>query len=305
MTDTGTIEIKWNSQSWRDAKDKIVMVMGYLVLGTMFLVLGLILEYVTSGALSHISWQVLTTSDTFYQGGGIYQAIVGTWMLVGVGLLLSVPPGIIGSLYIVGIAPSTRLTSVLRVFTDVLTSVPSIVIGLFGYFALVTYLGWNFSLMAGGFALSVMMLPYILRVSELSMKSIPREQVQSAYALGADDIQVAGRIYIPQALAGIMSGILLAISIAAGETAQLLYTAEWSTGLPTGLFNSPVGYLSYVVYQGENYGTYAARNLAMVAAFILIVMVLVLVFLSKIMDRLIPAISRFLNEPEKEKVAKK
>lgn len=290
MIKSEEVEIRWKSPGIRSIKNSGAKIAGIAIFALMLVILGSILEYVSAGGISHISWQVITGKNPF-QGGGIGSAILGTWMLVGVGLMFSVPPGILGSLYLVKSTTTGRVPSVMKLFTDILTSVPSIVVGLFGYLVLVVEFGWGFSLLAGGFALSVMMLPYVLRVSELSMKSVPKEQVQNAYALGADDIQVAGRIYMPQALSGILSGIILSISIAAGETAQLLYTAEWSGVLPGGFLNSSVGYLTYVVYTGLNFTTQAAHNLAFVAAFVLIVMLLGLTLLAKVMDRLIPVVS--------------
>lgn len=286
--------IRWRSPGVKRTKDRIARVVGYAIFAAMVIVLGSILEYVTSGAISHISWRMITTQNTF-EGGGISNAIIGTWMLVAVGLVMTVPPGLLGPLYLIRRKSSRRAVSVLRLFTDVLTSVPSIVVGMFGYLALVLYFGWGYSILAGGFALAVMMLPYVIRVSELSMKSIPHEQVQNAYALGADDVQVATRIYLPQAMSGILSGVLLAISIAAGETAQLLYTVSWNNTLPSGFFNSEVGYLSGVIYYGFYYSTQSAIDKGFVAAFVLIIMLLGLIFLSKNSERLVRGISKFVK----------
>ncbi len=302
MTEGETVTVKWRKASIRSAKDTAVRIVGYIILFILFAVLAAIFYEIADGALSNITWQILTTSNTFEgtTGGGIYEAIAGTWMLVGTGLLFSVPPGILGSLYVVRAKSSKTLSSLVRLFTDILTSVPSIVIGLFGYLFMVYYLGWGFSLIAGGIALAIMMLPYIFRVAELSMKAIPVEQIHNAYALGADDFQVATRIYIPQALSGVLSGIMLAISIAAGETAQLLYTAGWNAGgLPSGFTNNNlgVGYLTYIVYNGLLQGSAIpnATNLAYIAAFVLIVTILVLVLLSKSMNRIVKKLSQIMR----------
>lgn len=292
--------IEWRSPSTKKFKDRAARVTGYLIFGTMMAVLISIIEYVTAGALPHLTWNILTTQNTF-PSGGIANAIIGTWMLVAVGLIITIPPGVLGPLYLINRSSNKRITGILRLMTDVLTSVPSIVVGMFGYLALVLYFGWGYSVLAGGFALAVMMLPYVIRVSELSMRSIPNEQVQNAYALGASDIQVASRIYLPQAMAGILSGVFLAISIAAGETAQLLYTVSWNNTLPLGFFHSEVGYLSGVVYYGFYYSQQPAIDRGFVAAFVLIVMLLGLIFLSKNSEKVVRIFSRFrrfLSEPE-------
>ncbi len=304
MISSGNREIIWRSPHVKGIKDKLARAVGYVIFGVMLIILGSILEYVTSGAMGTISWRILTTQNTF-EGGGIFNAIVGTWMLVGVGLLITVPPGLLGPLYLVRRKSNRVAVSILRLFTDVLTSVPSIVIGMFGYLALVLYFGWGYSILAGGFALAVMMLPYVIRVSELSMRSIPQEQVQNAYALGADDVQVASKIYLPQAMSGILSGVLLAVSIAAGETAQLLYTVSWNNTLPSGFFNSEVGYLSGVIYYGFYYSTQSAINKGFVAAFVLIVMLLFLIFLSKNSERIVRAFSKLMKFLKEEDSTKK
>lgn len=296
-------QIIWRSPSLKRTTDRIARGVGYAIFALMVVILGSILEYVTSGALTHITWRMITTQNTF-QGGGIANAIIGTWMLVAVGLVMTIPPGLLGPLYLIRRNSNRKVVSVLRLFTDILTSVPSIVVGMFGYLALVLYFGWGYSIVAGGFALAVMMLPYVIRVSELSMKSIPQEQVQNAYALGADDVQVATKIYLPQAMSGILSGVLLAISIAAGETAQLLYTVSWNNTLPSGLFNSEVGYLSGVIYYGFYYSSQSAIDKGFVAAFVLILMLLALIFLSKNSERVVRGFSkfmRFLKEEDKSK----
>lgn len=272
--------LTWKRTSTRRTKDWIARILGYGALLLLFGVLISIFGYIINGGASHISLRMFTEAGNGTTGG-LLNAIVGTWFLVGMGLVFSLPPGILGALYFVQKKSMTKVSSLLRLFTDILTSVPSIVIGLFGYLVLVIRFNMGFSLMAGGFALGVMMLPYILRVSELSMKDVPKEQVANAYALGADDIQVATRIYVPQAIAGILSGILLAISIAAGETAQLLYTASWNNGFTSGFLHSRVAYLTYVVWYGIDQPEQSAHNLAFVAALVLILTITALIVISK------------------------
>ena len=273
-------EIIWKNPNVRRGKDRAARFIGYAALFVMLGILGSIFGYIMQGGASHIALSMFTTVGNGTTGG-LLNAIVGTWLLVGMGLVFSLPPGILGALYFAQRKQMTRTASTLRLFTDVLTSVPSIVIGLFGYLVLVIRFNMGFSLLAGGIALGIMMLPYILRVSELSMKDVPKEQVANAYALGADDLQVATRIYIPQAIAGILSGVLLAISIAAGETAQLLYTASWNNSFTSGFIHSRVAYLTYVVWYGIDQPQASAHNLAFVAALILILTVTALIVISK------------------------
>ena len=286
MTDAGEQDsgIRWKSSTLRNAKNSLAGIAGYLALLAMLAIMVSIFGYIIQGGATHITLKIITTNGNTTTGG-ILNAIIGTWLLVGTGLLFSVPPGVLGALYNVQSTSHGGIASVTRLFTDILTSVPSIVIGLFGYLILVIRLGMGFSLLAGGMALGIMMLPYVMRISEISMRNVPEEQVNNAYALGADTINVAYRIYLPQAGAGIISGILLAIGIAAGETAQLLYTAGWNNALPSGLLKSPVAYLTYVVWYGINQPSAYAHQLAFVSAFILIIMVTALIFISKFIGR--------------------
>lgn len=280
----------WKNTGTRKAKDFAARIVGYVVLAAMLFILFSIFFYILSNGATTINWKILTTSgNTSF--GGIANAIWGTWLLVGMGLVFSVPPGFLGALYLVQSTSSGKITGILRLFTDVLTSVPSIVIGLFGYLVLVIKFNFGYSLVAGGMALGVMMLPYIIRITELSFNSVPKEQVQNAYALGADHLSVAARIYFPQASAGIFAGVLLAVSIAAGETAQLLYTAGFNNGFPTGLFKSQVAYLTYVVWNGINQPSTYSHNLAFISAMVLILTITALIFVSKYES----AIIRFLR----------
>lgn len=278
------IELEWKNVSTRKIKDKIANGLSYIILALMITVLVSIFIYILNSGASHITVPMLTTFGNT-SSGGILNAIAGTWMLVGMGLIISIPPSILGALYIVNSKSNGTISLAARLFTDVLTSVPSIVIGLFGYLVLVIRFNMGYSLIAGGLALSVMMLPYLLRIIEISFRNIPKEQVENAYALGADDIRVASRIYLPQAKVGILSGILLAVSISAGETAQLIYTAGFNNGMPTGFLHSQVAYLTYVVWTGINEPTTYSHNLAFVSAMLLILSVTALIVISKYIVR--------------------
>lgn len=277
-------EIKWKRRSSRKARDIAARILGYLALGFMLVILVSIFAYIIKGGAAAVSWNILTTYGNT-SDGGVLNGIIGTWELVGMGLLFSLIPGVFGAIYLTQSVSRKHVADAMRLFTDVLTSVPSIVIGLFGYLVLVIKFNLGYSLVAGGLALGIMMLPYIMRITEMSFRNIQREQVMNAYALGADNVNVTTRILLPQASAGILSGILLAISIAAGETAQLLYTASFnSAGLPSGLTHSPVGYLTYFVWNGINQPSAYAHNLAFISAMILIISVTVLILISKYED---------------------
>ncbi|MGH7685849.1 MAG: phosphate ABC transporter permease PstA [Candidatus Dormibacteria bacterium] len=221
--------------------------------------------------------------------GGLQNAILGT-LFLGIGVLLTAGTiGILGGLYIAEFAPA-RLASILRFFSEVLSGVPSIVVGYVGYISLVVTLKWHYSLIGGVLALGALILPYIVKTTEVSFSSVPRTLREGAVALGLSRIQTIRKVLLPPALPGIISGLVIALAISTGETAPLLFTAGFSDTNPAGLINSPVGYLTGVTYNdlqlpGANY-----QALANAAAGVTIILILLLIFAG----RLITARSRRL-----------
>lgn len=210
--------------------------------------------------------------------GGLQNAILGT-LYLGIGVFISAGTlGVLGGLYIAEFAPA-RLSSVLRFFSEVLSGVPSIVVGYVGYISLVVTLHWKYSLLGGILALGSLILPYIVKTTELAFSSVPRTLREGAVALGLSKTMTIRRVLLPPALPGIISGLVIAIAISTGETAPLLFTAGYSTADPTSaLIGSPVGYLTGVTYNdlqlpGGNY-----QALANAAAGLTIILILILIF---------------------------
>lgn len=281
--DAGLRNISDNRYSRRVAADLVVRIVGYTVLLFMTSLLIAIVGYVVFLGVTHITLNMLFTVGNTTTGG-LLNAIVGTWELVGFGLIFALPVGVFGGLYLSEYS-SRNTGGVLRLFVDILTSIPSIVLGLFGYLVLVIQLNLGFSVVAGGFVLGAMMIPYILRISEISYSNIPKQTREAAFALGADSMQVSFRLLIPQARVGILTATLLAVSIAAGETAQLLYTAEWNNGFTTSLTHSPVAYLTYVIYYSLNQPFAYTHALAYSAAFLLVSSIFLILLISKYFSR--------------------
>jgi phosphate transport system permease protein len=205
--------------------------------------------------------------------GGLANAIVGTLLLVGCGLALVIVVGIGTALWVVEFAPPWAKRGV-RFMIDVLSGVPSIVVGYFLYVALVEGLGWGFSLLAGALALAIFMLPYVVRAADLALSNVPRDLTEGAVALGARPATVIFSIAFPWALPGILTGLLVATGIGLGETAPLIYTAGWSNYMPTlQLTHAPVGYLTYVVWTYISQPFPEAHALAYAAAALLMILV--------------------------------
>ncbi len=242
-----------------------------LLTGMMLSILGVVLVRGV-GALS----PSLFTTVTQGRGGGLLNAIEGTAVISAGAMLLAVPIGIAAGLY-VSEYRSTNWASVIRFLSDVLVGVPSIVLGYFGYVTMVEGLGWNFSVAAASIVLAMLCIPYICRTTELALRGVSNDLREAAYAVGANDGQVILRICVPAALPGILTGALLALAISVGETAPLIYTAGWSSYLWDGrLTNSPIGYLTYVIWTFINEPFASANALAYAAALVVTAFVLLI-----------------------------
>ncbi len=207
---------------------------------------------------------------------GLSNAITGSLLIVAVSLVLAAPLGILGGIYLSEFAPP-RIAASLRYLANVLSGVPSIVLGYFGYVVMVVWFGWGFSLLAAAITLTIIMLPYILRATELAMEKVPATLREGSLALGADRSATVLRVVLKAATPGVLTGLILAISLAMGETAPLIYTAGWSDYLPTlQAVHSPVGYLTYVIWTFINEPFAAAHALAYAAALFLIAFILIL-----------------------------
>jgi phosphate transport system permease protein len=244
-----------------------------LAVGVLLAILVFIFGFVVVRGLPAVLRLTTYTTITSGTGGGLANAIVGTLVLVLMGGAFAVVLGVSAGIYTANYA-SPRLAAALRIAVDVLAGVPSIVVGYFGYIVLVVDLSWHFSLLAGAFALAIIMLPYIVRASDLAFSGVPRELTEGAYALGSTKNQVLATIAFPIALPGALTGVLLGGGIALGETAPLIYTAGWSNYLPDfQLTHSAVGYLTYVVWTFIGEPFESAHELAYGAAVLLILAV--------------------------------
>lgn len=231
-----------------------------------------------------LTFKVLTHITEGY-GGGLLNAIEGTLVLAFGGILLALPPGLAAGIYLAEFDDG-RLAPAIRFLADVSVGVPSIVIGYFGYVTMVVALGWKFSVAAGSIALAIISLPYICRTSEMAIRQVPRGLREAAYALGATESRVATSVYLPVALPGVLTGVLLALAISVGETAPLLYTAGWSNYLWNGhLTNEPIGYLTYAIWAFITEPFEGAHALAYAAALFVTFFVLVISILSRLLFR--------------------
>jgi phosphate transport system permease protein len=206
----------------------------------------LILFYVVSQGIISLNWAFFThmPAPVGESGGGMVNAIVGSLIITGLGALFAVPVGLFAGIYAAEYA-GTSLGSTARFAADTLNGVPSIVIGLFAYTVVV--LQFQFSSLAGGFALGVMMVPLVMRTTEELLLLVPHSLREGALALGATRARAVFTVVVPAALPGILTGILLALARVAGETAPLLFTAYNNAYFTTDI-RQPMATLTVQVY---------------------------------------------------------
>jgi phosphate transport system permease protein len=207
-------------------------------------------------------------------GGGIGNALVGTLLMVGIASLISVPVGILGAVYTAEFGPHTTLAALVRFAVKVLSGLPSVLAGLFAYATIVLLTG-KYSAIAGGFALSILMLPTVLLTAEQAIKMVPNRMRDAAIGMGANPTQVTLQIVLPTALPGILTGVMLAVARAAGETAPLLFTALFSDYWLTRNPMEPTPSLAVLVYDFSSSPFKNQIEIAWAASLVMVVLVLI------------------------------
>lgn len=221
-------------------------------------------------------------------GGGIYHALIGTLEQVAIAALIGVPLGILTAIYLVEYAPSARsrhLSRSISFFVDVMTGVPSVVVGLFIYTAFVLTLGLPRSGFAASLALTILMLPVIVRSTEEMLRIVPRDLREASYALGIPQWRTILKIVLPTAMGGIITGAMLAIARVAGETAPLLLTTFLSQSINPNPFVGPQAALPTFIWDQFTSSTDASVDRAWGGALVLITLVMILYGAAKLVAR--------------------
>jgi phosphate transport system permease protein len=232
-----------------------------------------ILYLVAKNGLPLLDWSIFTQLPPAagMTGGGFGNAVVGTLIMVGLGLGLSAPPAILAAIYICEYEPNGRLAAITRFTAKLLTGIPSIICGVFAFAAVVLATG-KFSAFAGGVALAVLMLPTILLTSEQALLGVQRAYREASYGLGATRFQTIGRIVLPEAMPAIMTGVMLAVARAAGETAPLVFTALFSQFWMSSLME-PTASLSVLIYNFSTMPFEYQVKMAWTASLVLVLLV--------------------------------
>lgn len=218
----------------------------------------------------------------FEMGGGFGNAVLGTVVMVALAAILSVPLGVLGGVLLGAIAPHSRLSDATRFVAKVLTGFPSILAGVFVYAWLVVAMG-TYSAIAGGVALAVLMLPTIMLTSEQAVRMVPQRMKDAAYGMGCTETQVALKVTLPTAMPGILTGVMLAVAGAAGNSAPLLFTALFSNYWMSSL-REPTASLAILIYNFSGMPFPAQIELAWAASLVLVLIVLAFNILSRLIS---------------------
>ena len=265
----------------RKVRNRLVWVLCGVALLLVVVPVVSILVGVVGRAFAHFHFSLLTTYP-LGNNGGLLNSVEGTLVIVAGVLVIAGGIGVAGGVYLAEYTRTGR-GGFLRGASEVLAGVPSIVVGLVGYLALVVALHWGYSVVAGVVAVSVIVLPYVVKTTEVSLRSVPTAYREGAEALGMRSGYTLRKLVLRPALPGIATGLIIALAIAGGETAPLLYTAGYSTRPPTlGLHSSPIGYLTYNVWTDYNQPSTIAHERADAAALLLIVLVLLFIVIARL-----------------------
>ncbi len=282
----------------RRALSALMMGLTYLLFLVAIIPLGSLLYTIVSQGLPRFSWNVFFHIPAPIGEAGLIDgfgnAIQGSLMVLAVACIISIPVGLLAAIYMAEFGRNSKTAHVIRFVTQVLSAVPSVVVGVFAYGVIVftpaIEIGGvllkpkGFSAVAAGVALAVLMVPIIALTAEESLKLVANAQRLGSMALGGSRFQTTFKVVIPQSMAGITTGVLLALSRAAGETAPLLFTAFFTQNWPTG-FDHPTPTLPVLIYNFSQSAYTSQNEMAWTAAMVLVALVLLASLVSRLAVR--------------------
>ena len=203
-----------------------------------FTILLFLIAYILIKGIPHLTTDLFALKYTS-DNGSLMPALLNTLFMTALSLIIAVPLGIFSAIFLVEYSgKGNKFVEVIRLTTETLSGIPSIVYGLFGMLFFVNTLDWGFSILAGAFTLSIMILPLIMRTTEEALKSVPDSYREGSFGLGAGKLRTVFRIVLPSAVPGILAGVILAIGRIVGETAALIYTAGSVAQIPKSVMGS-------------------------------------------------------------------
>ncbi|MGN0384032.1 MAG: phosphate ABC transporter permease PstA [Eubacterium sp.] len=254
----------------RNISSKLLRWLVYLSAIITMLILVTLIGYILIKGIPNITPELFASKYTT-KNVSMMPAIINTLLMTFVTLILAVPLGVFSAIYLVEYAKrGNKFVKVVRIATETLQGIPSIVYGLFGFLIFVIACGWGYSMLAGAFTLAIMVLPVIMRTTEEALMSVPDSFREGSFGLGAGKLRTVFKIVLPSAMPGILSGIILAIGRIVGETAALIFTAGTVAKVPGSILSS-ARTLSVHMYCLLSEGLYTKQAYA--TAVILLVMV--------------------------------
>lgn len=271
--------------------DRIATVYFWLTGIVIILILGWFLFRILGDGIPHLSWDFITgRPEEILEGGGVGPQLFNSFYILFLSLLFSLPIGMGAGIYLAEFARKNRFTDLIRLSVESLSSVPSIVFGLFGALLFVTWLGLKFSILAGALTLSLLNLPVLVRVTEEALRAVPESYREASLALGSTKWQTIRKVLIPAALPALITGVTLVAGRALGESALLIYTSGLSVSRyfpdlnPMAVGETLAVHLWYVQSAAI---VPDAREIAQGSAALLVIVVLVFNLLIAIPSRLI------------------
>jgi phosphate transport system permease protein len=257
--------------------EKIGFVLLFLCIGITLFFLATITYFVIARGLPVMSWEFLTEAPRHSMtAGGVAPAIIGTFYLIIGTILFALPLGLATAIYLCEYSPRGFYVNIIRMSINNLAGVPSVVFGLFGLAVFVKYFGFGISILSGSLTLGILILPGIISASQEALMAVPFSLREASLALGATHWQTIKRVVVPTALPGILTGVILGVGRAAGETAPILFTA--ATFFTRGYPDSPLSEcmaLPYHIYALMTEGTHPDKQAAIAYGCALILMILV------------------------------
>lgn len=262
------------SQKWKEYKKQpFSLFLKIVVWGSICITIGafvILVGYVFIKGVPHLSFDLFSLNYTS-ENVSLFPALINTLIITLLSLLIAVPLGIFSAIYLIEYAKrGNKLVNVVRITSETLSGIPSIVYGLFGLLFFVTSLGWGYSLLAGAFTLSIMILPLVMRTTEEALSSVPDSFREGSFGLGAGKLRTIFCIVLPSAVPGILSGVILAVGRIVGETAALIYTAGTVAAIPENVMGSGRT-LSVHMYSLASEGLYIDQTYATAVVLIILV----------------------------------
>ena len=263
---------------------KSLVIMILVMLSAVFAVgiLLFLMIYILANGIPHLTAEQFEWKYT-PENQSMMPAIINTLTMTVLTLLIAVPVGIFAAVYLVEYAKrGNKLVKIIRITTETLSGIPSIVYGLFGFLLFNMQLGWQYAMLGGIITLAIMILPLIIRTTEEALLAVPDSYREGSYGLGAGKMRTVFRIILPAAIPGIMSGVILSIGRIVGESAALIYTSGTFRSTPSGIWDSSAT-LTVHMYVQSNEGLHV--NQAFASGVILLVLTFLINLASDLIER--------------------